>query len=329
MKLSVIIPYFNDHEVLSKTIPFLIDEIEGKEVEIIIIDNGSHESLVVDGWPQVKVVWNSTNAGVGGAFNQGTQLFARSDRLVFMGADVIPAEGWVDRVIQTLDDSTDTIFSCTSTEFVYDRKDDKIIHVDGKRRYGARIQMKIDRDDLPPDHRDRQFPKYHRILQAQWNYQRADGDFTRVGCMLGAFYWMRKQDFIKLRGWNGHKAWGSLEPFLSIKARAHGMRILVDNKLEAAHYFGRKINRGSRPDIQYYNMIFMAKTMFSEALEEELIDYLLCGNGTEDLGRLNVKQALKMIKRHAGLIHTERNYNNKFFRHGLISNWQKFQEEMI
>lgn len=327
MGISVIIPYFNDLEIFNFTLPFIISSLDGYHSEIIIIDNGSHDELYIPEHPNVRVIRNQVNVGVGGAFNQGVEE-SKYDNIVIMGPDVVPKGEWVDRVLDGLENTINTMFSCTSTSFD-PGFESGLFMVGTKRRYGANILFKMDRDDLPDEHPDRIFPNYHRILQTKWNEDIPSGDTRAVECMLGAFYWMHKSDFVKVRGFNGHKNWGSLEPFISIKARAHGMRILVDHKIEAAHDFGRKVTRGSRADIQYYNMLFMAHTMFSEALRDELVDYLLCGDGDKDLGRLNVKQGLKMLKRHTGLVKAERDYNNRHFKHGLISNWDNFNTQMI
>ena len=140
---------------------------------------------------------------------------------------------------------------------------------------------------------------------------------------------MQKSDYQKIRGWNGHVMWESLEPHLSIKARAHGMHLVVDNELEAAHYYGRNPDRPTRHDLQYYNMLFIAHTMFSDSLRDELVWNLRYGGREEKIEKLNVNRARKMIKRNNGLVQKERDYNNRHFKHGLISNWDKFNTEMI
>jgi len=325
MKVSVIIPYLNDFEILNKTLSYLMKEVSEKHGEVIIIDNGSFEPLVLPEDPRIRIINNRRNIGVGGAFNQGVEM-AKANKVVLMGCDTIPQEGWFDRVQETLKWNRNAIFNCVSSGYTGNQKP---LRKTSLRRYGAEVLFKVQLSDLPKTSIKRSIPTYSDILQAKWNRGMPEDEFTNVGCLLGAFYWMYKKPYQKLHGWNGHQMWGSLEPFLSIKARAHGMHILVDKGLEAAHYYGRTPNRPGRPDIQFYNMLFIAHTMFSDALRDELIEYLRYGDREEKIEKLNVNQAMVMIKRKYGLIKAERDYNNRHFKHGLISNWEKFQEEMI
>ena len=321
MKLSVIIPYMNDLDVLQVILPALLKECKLGECEVIIIDNGSYLQLVYPD-DRVRIVRKQSNIGVGGAFNQGVEL-AKADKIVIMGSDVIPQDGWFDRVISTLDNSTATIYNCVSSGF-NDLKEpfgpSRIM------RYGANLLYLVTKDDLPANSVLQNDPKYSNILQAKWRYQPPSTDeFLPVECLLGAFYWMHKSDYEKIHGWNGHRMWGSLEPMFSIKARAHGIKLLVDTKLEAAHHYGRApVDRPSREDLRFYNMLFMAHTMFSDALRDELIEHLRYGGREEKLEKLNVNVARLMIKRAHGLVQVERDYNNRHFKHGLIKNWNKF-----
>jgi hypothetical protein len=250
---------------------------------------------------------------------------AKAAKVVLMGADVIPQEGWYNRVVLTLSESTSTIYNCVSSGF---SDGVKPFSPSRSRRYGANLLYLVTKQDIPTSSPLQEDPKFSKILQAKWRYKPpTTEEFSAIECLLGAFYWMHKSDFQKIHGWNGHRMWGSLEPMLSIKARAHGMSLIVDCMLDAAHYYGREIHhRPIRMDLQYYNMLFMAHTMFSDALRDELVEYLRYGGREEKIEKLNVNQARVMIKRNHGLVQKERDYNNRHFKHGLINNWDKFNQ---
>lgn len=321
MNLSVIMPYLNDQETLALTLPRILSGMPLGESELIIVNDGSYEKLEVKD-PRVTVINLKKNSGVGLAFNQGVEI-AKSCNIVLMGCDVIPQDGWYERVLEDLDGSFGTIYNCVSSGFSEEREPFSGLST---RRYGAFLLFTVSKHDLPTNSGLQDDPKFSKILQAKWNYEEPDkGEvFTEIGCLLGAFYWMKKKEYQRINGWNGHRKWGSLEPMLSIKARAHGMRLVVDKKLEAAHYYGRGIQRPTRMDLQFYNQLFMAHTMFSDALREELIDHLRYGGRREKIEKLNVNQARVMIKRDHGLVQRERDYNNHHFKHGLIKNWDNF-----
>ena len=324
MKVSVIIPCMNDFDTLSTILPYVLNGITSPEHgEVIIIDNGSDVPIQLPEDPRIRLIRKQCNIGVGGAFNLGVEL-SKAAKIVIMGGDVIPQEGWFDRVVSTLDDSTSTIYNCVSSGFSDERDP---FSPSRTRRYGANLLYLVTKHDLPSNSPLQEDPKFSNILQAKWCYQPLSTDeFWPIKCLLGAFYWMHKSDYEKVHGWNGHRMWGSLEPMFSIKARAHGIKLLVDTKLEAAHYYGREIHRPSREDLRFHNMLFMAHTMFSDALRNELIEYLRYGGRREKVEKLNVNQAMLMIKRTHGLIQDERDYNNRHFKHGLIKNWDKFNQ---
>jgi len=325
MKLSVIIPALDDEKPLGMILPHLMDEMPADESEIIIIDNGSWNELKMD-HPLIKIIRNRRNVGVGMAFNQGVET-AQSENIVLMGADVIPNEGWYSRVLETLAYNWNVIFNCVSTGFT-DGRDP--FHKGRLFRYGAKMLYKVTKDDLPSTSPLQNDPKFSRILTAKWNDLEPDpGEtFGIIECLLGAFYWMKKRDYQRLHGWNGHRMWGNLEPMLSVKARAHGMQLVVDKNLEAAHYYNRDVGF-RRLDLWYYNMLFMAHTMFSEALRDELVWYLRYGDRDELIEKYQVNLARKMIKADHGLVQAERDYNNRHFQHGLIANWERFQKQGV
>ena len=108
-------------------------------------------------------------------------------------------------------------------------------------------------------------------------------------------------------------------------ARRHGIKLVVDKNLEVAHYFSRSIVRASRPDYQNFNMLWMAHTMFSDSLRDELIEHLRYGGREEKIEKLNFNRAALIIKRMGGAVQKERDYNNYHFIHGLIKNFERWE----
>jgi len=324
--LTIIIPVKDELlPVLERTLAPLLTGIEGRNAEIIIVDNSLYETHTFN-HQQIRHLKNGRNVGVGLAFNQGVGA-ADSERVMLMGCDVIIQDNWYDRVLQTLDDHANTIFCAVSSGYTDQSKPFRPVRV---RRFGCHVVYKVTKDDIPIGSKLRNDPKFSRILQGKWNYFEPNPgqELGQIGCLMGALYWMHKSDYTRIHGWNHHRQWGTLEPNLSIRARGHGMQIMLDKTIEGSHYFSREIVRPSRGDFQYFNMLYLAHTCFSPSIAGELEYYLRYGGRDIKVEKLNVNKARVMLKRMSGAVTTERDYNNRHFTHGLIkdiNNFEKFE----
>ncbi len=110
MKLSVVFPVFNQHELATAAIDVAIHNLSREhEVEFVILDNGSNEpfdyQIVLDPiYPKLflsyKLVRSEKNIGVYPTFWLGLKE-ATGDVLAFLHSDVMVAErGWDKRVIE-------------------------------------------------------------------------------------------------------------------------------------------------------------------------------------------------------------------------------------
>ena len=325
-ELSIIMPVLNEKlSLLKETLKPLLTGIKGKNAEIIIIDNSKYERHTFN-HPQIRHIRNRHNLGVGLSFNLGVEL-TDSERIVLMGCDIQVQKQWYSRVIQSLDNHPSTIFNSRMSGYT---DMSKSFRTPRAIRHGAFLLYKVTRDDLPTHSLLKNDPKFSKILQAKWNPNEPNPgeEYGSIKCLLGAFYYLHKSDYLKLRPWSHHKQWGSLEGWLSLLARAHGMKLMIDKKIEVAHYFGRLILRPGRPDFQFFNQLWMAHTMFSDSLRDELILHLRYGGNEKRIEKLNFNKAAVMIKRMHGAVQKERDYNNYHFKYGLIKNIETFEKYM-
>lgn len=90
MKLSVIIPAYNEEKRLKKTLDSVCRYLTGQnyESEVIVVDDGSVDSTVTTAktWPQVKILKHQYNQGKGAAVRTG-MMAATGDYRLFMDAD--------------------------------------------------------------------------------------------------------------------------------------------------------------------------------------------------------------------------------------------------
>lgn len=303
--ISIVIPYKDDGPIILDSVSRLLNI---PDVEIIIVDDGSYEPLtpLVAVPDNVRVITHSRNVGVGAAFDTGVK-HARGETLLLMGADVMQQEGWVDHVRRIAEANPKGIVSAACVGVTADNGYALI----NPPRAGATIRLKQDaqsRDDWFKQRR------YNDILLGAW-IEPTCAEFTKVPCLMGASYVVSKEWYVHLRGFNGHRFWGGLEPMISIKSWRAGGYVATDPSWVVAHVFG--VNGGERDPqgrragrIQwyYYNKILIAYTCLP-GLYKELVAYLGAPYA--------VGEAKQLFKQHRAEIDKIRAYNESIFTEGI------------
>ena len=106
-KVSIVIPVFNH---LKMTIDCLNDVIRtsGVEIEIIVVDDGSHEPIkkaIPRVFPQVKLLINEVNSGFAKTVNKGIAA-ATHDNVLLLNNDIrINNPSWLKLLLQEMKDS--------------------------------------------------------------------------------------------------------------------------------------------------------------------------------------------------------------------------------
>jgi glycosyltransferase involved in cell wall biosynthesis len=280
MKLSVVIPFKNDFEVIHDTIISLLWECNHEEAEIIVVNDGSvypsnkFRPLAFD-YKRVRVINNPVGFGVGYALDRGVKE-ATGDTIVICGSDVQPRQGWYERVLNYVNQTPDTLGCavCVSKET-------------GKKHYGAELLIQVCKEDLPPNSPLRALPSYTALFEAQWRKEETTEQLS-IPCALGAFYWTSKRYYEFIGGFDtkknscrmGHSFWGSLEPYISLKSWLVGGGVTLYPDIEAEHQFSRidiktRFTKGVRgEDKHWWNRLFIAHTMVhDEQLLKQILDY--------------------------------------------------------
>jgi glycosyltransferase involved in cell wall biosynthesis len=96
MKISVIIPAFNEEKYLSKTLEAILAQ-DHPDFEVIVVDNGSMDrtSEIARSFPKVKVL-DESRKGTMWACERGLQE-AKGDIIVRMDADCLPGKYWLSK----------------------------------------------------------------------------------------------------------------------------------------------------------------------------------------------------------------------------------------
>lgn len=238
--LSIIIPYHNEgQDFIETTVQQIVDTIDVEEYEIIIVDDYSTEPLVVEHEAVSLVVRHSENKGVGAAFDTGVS-YAKYGNIILMGSDIrFEANQWATTLIKYIEDYPKSII-CTACA----------TYIEGKplansiQRYGATIVNKLDRPDY----------NITTILEAKWITRPKSYDIYEIPCVLGAFYIIKKDWYKYIDGWWGHRQWGTLEPYISMKSRRMGGSTMIAKNVVTGHIFKQKDNNFHK--VEYTHLIY-------------------------------------------------------------------------
>jgi glycosyltransferase involved in cell wall biosynthesis len=283
MNLSILIPFKNDFSEIELVVQHLLDTAGSDDLEIIVYNDGSVSG---DNKPRslelslhhTRVINASQSFGVGYGFDRLVEN-AQSENIILMGSDVFPHEGWYTKVLQAIAQKPDSIGCSVCVG-------DKEPYI---KRYGADLLFTVSNNDLPEGSKLRfREGGYTDIFQAKWMAKK-EGLIYDIPCVLGAYYWTSKEYYQKIHGWDtekenrfvGHRTYGSLEPYISLKSWLYGGGCYLDTTIEATHIFGRHNNatrwdKGSRPlDHMFWNKLFILNTMIlDEAVRDKIFKHM-------------------------------------------------------
>lgn len=321
MKISVIIPFKQDFEIIGAVLENLI--INGSEdcaeMEIILVNDGSKTpggkfDPVMTDHPSITHIDQRASFGIGYSFDRGVER-ATGDVIVLMGADVFPHLGWYEIVRNGVLRNPETI-GCAVCVGDKSRADGTYSH-----NYGADLLITMDVNDLPLSSKIReQQPKYRDLFKARWADLQRGEEPWEIPCLLGAFYFCTKEYYTKLGGWDtlpgnrfrGHRQYGHLEPHLSLKSWLGGSGCLLYPHLKARHVFSRvsrenRYAKGARSmENIWWNALWIGETcVLDPALREKILNY--------PHNTLNYGVAKNMIRRNYDQVLEVRAKNEKLF----------------
>jgi len=115
---------------------------------------------------------------------------------------------------------------------------------------------------------------FRGILEAKWIPKLAnrDVDSFTVPCILGAAYGVKKSWYQYCDGFAGHRMWGTLEPYISLKSWIFGGSCRVAPRIETGHIFKARGTHGTKQHFLLYNKMLVSMLLFPDY--ERLIDFL-------------------------------------------------------
>jgi glycosyltransferase involved in cell wall biosynthesis len=105
MKVSVVIPAYNDERTIGEAVAHSLFQTKGSlQVEVIVVDDGSTDDTAAVAESAGATVIRQQNAGPAAARNRGWK--SATDRFIcFTDSDCIPTAGWVENLLDGFTDS--------------------------------------------------------------------------------------------------------------------------------------------------------------------------------------------------------------------------------
>jgi len=250
---SIVITYHNEGlDFLTECITQIQETIDILDYEIIIVDDCSREPLPdIDG---ATVIHNKTNIGVGQSFDVGINQ-AKGEDIIWMACDMrFINNNWASKLVKEIDTNLKSLI-CTCCVGINKDEMDFNIRRKIQRVYGATILMYHDKQSNP-----RKTESFRGIIEAQWKSRdKIKGDKSyEIPCILGACYGVKKAWYLYVDGFWGHRQWGTLEPYISLKSWLFGGNCLVSPHIETAHIFKKNGTHNITQDSVMFNKMLVS-----------------------------------------------------------------------
>jgi len=266
MNISIIIPYHNEGQDFIETTVRGIKETIDVEYEIIIVDDCSTAPCEeIEG---VTLIRHEENTGVGTAFDTGVAA-SKYDNLFLMGSDIrfVP-NNWASKMIREVDNHPKA-FICTRCVGI--NKDNMDVESRLDRGWnGATILFYHDHKSHP-----KKGLAFKNILEAKWlPFNKDRSKSYEIPCILGAAYGVKKEWYNYVDGWWGHRSWGTLEPYISLKSWLFGGSCRAASHIDTAHIFKPTGTHGTKLHHLVYNKLLTANLLADDKNRDRLVDFL-------------------------------------------------------
>lgn len=236
--LSVIILNWNGEKLLREFLPSVVANTQGKDVEVIVADNGSTDGslkVLSEEFPYVRVLEFEKNLGFSGGYNRAIAE-VESEFIVLLNSDVETPEGWWQPLLEFMQANTD-VGACQPKILSYRNKE--------MFEYAGAAGGLLDKYGYPYC-RGRLFD---RIERDEHQY---DGSPADIAWASGAALMVRKDAYLKAGGLD-ELFFAHMEE-IDLCCRMHnlGWRVCVVPESRVYHLGGASLAQGN-PKKTYLN----------------------------------------------------------------------------
>jgi len=264
MAVSIIISYHQEGQLFpEECIKQIRDTIRVFPYEIIIVDD--HSTVPLDIVTDITVIRHDKNYGIGRVFDTGVS-HAKYNNIFLIACDMrFIDNGWSEKLFNEIQLYPKSLI-CTACVALNKDNMDINLRRNVSRVAGATILIFHDHKSNPKKKHN-----FRGLTEAKWLPYKA-GESYEVPCILGACYGTTKTWYEHIDGFWGHKHWGSLETYISIKSYLFGGSCRVVPSSETGHIFKREGTHGTSQISVLYNKLLVSTLLFDDS--ERLIRFL-------------------------------------------------------
>lgn len=230
-KLSIIILSWNSKEDLKKCLVSIYENTSLKEKEIIVVDNGSEDGsieFIGENYPEINLIKNKKNRGVGPARNQGMRI-ANGEYILVLDVDTEIKPAAIDNLIKGMEENLDVGLSGP-----------KLVYPHGGLQYSCRKFPTVLSKFI--------FRRLPEKLSSQFLYKEEYRDWDHsslryVGYVIGACQIIRKKAMAQVGLYDERIFYGPEDIDYCLRMWKAGWKVLYNPKAEILHKEAR-ITRG-------------------------------------------------------------------------------------
>lgn len=278
--LTIIIAEHNEGDQLLDTLLSLYETSDSDLYDVIVVSDGS--TIEAPDTGKEQRIYFEKRQGVGASFDAAMEE-VKTPFVIIMGSDIrFEKNRYIEKMLGYLNQKrNEKSLICTANVGINPQK---MEFARGYRRYGAFILPFLTAKDLPPKgssmarlRDDLAVESYRNIIESKWMPCREGETIYELSCILGAFYGVHADWYNTIRGFRGHRFWGTLEPFISFKSWFAGGDCKCAPDIEVAHIFKGGQNRPSHVTHQhdlFFNKLAISKIIFEKDIAKKFIDFL-------------------------------------------------------
>jgi len=320
--LTIIIPEHNEGDFVNGTLDSLFATSDRSLYDVIVVSDGSTVPLNIEKY-HVSHYKNTMREGVGASFDIGA-LMAETPYLVLMGCDVrFRNNDYIPKMIEILGRPENENAIISVGNIGMSEKNMDVNNPKNNIRYGAEILFFMTYKDLPKKgvrmramiRDDVRVDNFRNIIEAKWLIK-PKSNIESIPCVLGAFYGIHKAWYDKIHGWRGHRFWGTLEPFISLKSWLCGGSCKITTDISVGHIFTRisKKPHVTRDWDLLYNKVFLINLLFDPETVDLFMEFL---GKKHPVVNKNILIAEKILQEHKDVLQIEKDYLSLILKHDL------------